>query len=447
MERGRRLLEARLKKFWTQKQAAEKLGVARLTLSRWEQGLSEPQPVNLERICSVYEIAPSELGLAHISTPVQHSPVEEVPLPFQQQDLTLRLMRLVWQWSPHTANYTTLQQQVSQEIEHSMDITRRNALRRLALLPIEMSGLSLVSLTLKAPEQEILAQCSAGLAACWSLRKGRELAFVSHVVSRYIPSLKLIAQSSLHRKVATDLLAQCYLLKGLLAWHVEGHEASIRYTHKAAQYGEVAGNDTMHILALRTSAAAHYYAGHYVQALQAAEQSRNILETGKDVPAIACSYVYAGLATYQAHNQQKQDAFRSLGKARDSFFAQSPTEPIPIWIDHYTGNLVLNDGRTHFHLGMHRQALDSYAQIHTDPAGSEAIRVEASLSEAMAEVYHVGNRDMEWVIEKWIQGIEGAKALKSEQRFSEAVTTYAAMCAAWPAEPRITSLREHIIHW
>ena len=57
------------------------------------------------------------------------------------------------------------------------------------------------------------------------------------------------------------------------------------------------------------------------------------------------------------------------------------------------------------------------------------------------------DRDMEKIIHVWVAGIEGARVLKNEQRFNEAVTTYTFMDVIWPNEPRIAELHDHIIHW
>ena len=44
----------RVNKFYTQKVAAEKLGVSEKTLSNWEKGISFPNQKQIETICSVY---------------------------------------------------------------------------------------------------------------------------------------------------------------------------------------------------------------------------------------------------------------------------------------------------------------------------------------------------------------------------------------------------------
>jgi len=459
MERAR-LSQARHKKLWTLEEAAERIGVDPASLSRWEKGKSSPPPVNVQRLCNAYGMTAQQLGLEDetLSGYGQNTPpVEDALTPFQQQDLTLRLMRIVGQWSHQSARYSVLQTLITQELEQSMNedlqaqLTRRDALRRLALLPVELLGLSAMGAVLKFPIEEILAHCAAGITACWHLRKGKELAFAADVVSRYLPTLKAVASSAptAQRQVAASLLAQGYLLKALLASHVEGHHEAIAYARQAAMYGELVDSSTLQALALRTQAAAHSYANHWTQALLAAEQARALLETARvPIPPMARSYIHAGLAMNQARNGQKQEALRSLSKAHAAFFAQPPDDPAPIWIDHSQANLVLLDGLAHLHLGMQKEALDSFAQIHLAPYPNETIRIEALIKQVMAEISRADTvRDMEYCIDHWIQGIESAKALRSEQRFTEAVNAYTALCAAWPAEPRIKELQGYILHW
>lgn len=443
MER-RELVQARMQKGWTQKQAAEEIGVSESTVQRWERGECDPELFNIGRLSNVYGLSAEALGLSSTPTPAQQSPVVERSLPFQEQDLTLRLLRIPWHHDAD-ASYHDLQRQVGQELRHMHDdVTRREALMRLALLPSEMAGISLARFAMKATPPEILAQIASGLAACWQLRKGRELAFIAGVVDRYIPALKLLMQSAQHRTDAADLLAQCYLLKGMLAWHVEGHAASVAAMQKSASYAEQAANPLLHLIAVRSQATAHYYAGHLVRAHEAAEQAGALLASVKTpVPALARSYVLAGLAAYRAVAARQQDALRAMGKAQEAFFAQSPDAPV--WIDHYEGNLFLNEGKMQMFLGMHAKARDSFAQIYRDPASTAAIKVEATLAEAQAEVFRGDMaRDRDFVIAKWIDGIEGAKMLQSEQRYDEAMFVYTAMRAAWPAEPRIRDLRHHL---
>jgi hypothetical protein len=101
----------------------------------------------------------------------------------------------------------------------------------------------------------------------------------------------------------------------------------------------------------------------------------------------------------------------------------------------------------HFHLGLQKEALDAFVQIHN--LEQDAIgRIELLMDEVMSEVNRDDKaRDMEWCINHWTKGIEGAKALQSEQRFQEALLAYNVMRAAWPGEKAIKDLRELIVHW
>jgi hypothetical protein len=54
---------------------------------------------------------------------------------------------------------------------------------------------------------------------------------------------------------------------------------------------------------------------------------------------------------------------------------------------------------------------------------------------------------LQWCMDRWMQGINEAKTLQSQQHFNEAIQTYTALRAAWPAEKRIKDLREYIVHW
>lgn len=470
MERAR-LSSARNEKGWSQEYLAERVGVERITVQRWEAGRTNPQPPHQIRLCKLFEKTAQELGLADETVSSVDTVVDATGLPhvndaysaFQTSDLTTRLQSLVWSWlfrnndaRYHEGLQTAIRLALEPKDNTSMNedsISRRDAIRRLATLPIEYCGLSLFMPILLRPIAEILALCAAGVTACWYLRKGKDLSFVADTLSRYIPTLREIAKisSAVQRKEATELLAQCLLLQSELAMHVSSNNTAIQYAEQAGQYAEVADNPILQILAARRLEAAHWYIGHWEQALQNAQKAKYLLEATQDtpIPQRVRSYVYAGLASDQAYFGQKQDALASLKKAHAAFFDQSSREPDPVWIDnHSRANLVLNDGLTYMYLGMGQEAFDSFGQITRSFADSEVIRVEAMINQVMAEVQRDDKpRSMEVCIDLWVSGMQGAIALQSEQWFNEARMAYTAMCAAWPSEQRIKKLREQIIHW
>lgn len=472
MERAQ-LLAARNHLHLSLQEVADALEVSKATIYRWEKKGDIPQPLHLRKLCDLYSMTAQELGfddavIGEQTIATLEESERDALTAFRQQNSVLCLMRLVWNWPRRNARYQELQEAITLELEdnNTMDdsLSRRDALRILALLPIEMSGLSAFHSVSKSPTDEILAQCAAGVTACWHLRRGKEPAFTMDAVSAYLPTLKTIVKTSPmpYRKSAADLLVQCLLLKSTLSWDIATTGDAITYARQAEAYSAIAENLLLQIIALRTQAAALWYAHQRDAALQLAEKAGFLLEqdrkssssrpAGAPIPFLVHSYVYAGLATYQAYEGQKEDALLSLKKAHTTFFGQTPDEPVPIWIDHSVGNLLLNDGSTHSHLGLYAGAVDSLQQIDTrythDTAIPFSCRVEALIDQVTAEVSRDdGKRDMDRSITLWKQGMDGARTLKSDKKFSEAFQAFSMMRAAWPGEQRVKELREYVVHW
>jgi transcriptional regulator with XRE-family HTH domain len=456
MERAQ-LLAVRLQKGWTREQAAGYLEVDPATIKRWERGTARPQPLKLQKLCTVYGKTPQELDLAEGAaegTQAHRATLEDTTgdayMAFRTSDLTMRLFRLVWNYPNHTARYHELQMIIIMELEDNEmsneSITRRDALCRLAILPIEMGGLSAINAVFKLSFEDILTQCAAGITACWYLRKGKDLKFVSETISKYVPTLKAITLqgNSQQQKAAADLLAQGLLLKAHLAKHLTNTSDAIHYIQQAEYYSEQAQNSLLQIAVVRMQDAEYGYANHWGKALQAAEKATYLLEKAKKepLPPIVFSWVYSSLAVDQAYHGKKDDALASLQKAHTTFFAQSPNEHVPIWIRHSMGCLLLNDGLTHLHLGRDEDAFNAFEQVADRHASSEVMRVEATINLAMTEASRDDQtRDMDRCIKLWKQGITGAKSLNSEEWFSESVNAYKAMRAAWPHEKEVKDLR------
>ncbi len=477
------LIAARERLHLSQEEVAHKLGVSKATVHRWGKKGDVPQPCHLRELCTLYGMSARDLGFVELTVDVQtitdgektKEPDNDALEAFRKRHVLRRIEVMVWNWSHRDARYHLLQIAIMVELEddNTMDaiMSRRNVLRSLALLPIDMSKLSVLGAVFKSPIEDILAQCAAGIVACWYLRKGDELVFADQTVSKYIPTLKAIVQTAptTQQKAAANLLVQCLLLKSALAWDVSTTGVALSYAQEAESYCATAENLLLHMTTLRLNAAALWYNNQWKHALLAAEQAKSLLDERDNrdrqrqksvfskpaedpIPQRACSYVYAGLATYQAHDGHKEDALRSLQKAHTTFFAQSDSEEVPVWIDHNIGNLLLNDGSTHAHLGLYKEAVDALAQIETRYTDDVTIqftcRIEAVLDSVTTEVSrNDGKRDMQHCILLWKQGIEGAKTLQSDKKFNDAIQAYKTMQAVWPGEKHVRNLREYIIHW
>jgi transcriptional regulator with XRE-family HTH domain len=477
------LIAARERQHLSQQEVAEKLGVSKSAVHRWEKKGDVPQPYHIRQLCDLYSMTARDLGFPEFTVDVQtitdgehaQEPDNDALDAFRRRHVLRRIEVMVWNWSRRNARYHVLQIATLAELkdDNTMDevMSRRDVLRSLALLPIDMSKLSVRGAVFKSPIEDILAQCAAGIVACWQLRKGDELAFADQTISKYIPTLKAIVQTapSTQQKAAADLLAQCLLLKSTLARTIATANDALNYAQQAEIFCVTAENHLLHITTLRLKAAAFWYTNQWKRALLAAEQAKSLLEerdrqdkqkqpsvssqpAKEPIPQLVHSYIYAGLATYQAYDGSREDALLSLKKAHSTFFAQSDNEVVPIWIDHSIGNLLVNDGSTHAHLGLYKGAVDALELIDTRYADDSAIplscRLEAVLDQVMAEVSRDdGKRNMQRCIHLWKSGIKGAKTLQSDKKFNEAIQAYKTMQVAWPGEKQVRDLREYIVHW
>lgn len=75
-----RLAELRKKNGLTQEQLAEKIGVSRQAVSKWESGLATPELENLRALCAVFQITLDELaGQSQVQPAEQAQPEKEEP--------------------------------------------------------------------------------------------------------------------------------------------------------------------------------------------------------------------------------------------------------------------------------------------------------------------------------------------------------------------------------
>ncbi len=460
MERTR-LIQARLKKLWTRDQAAEQIGVDPASLSRWEKGKATPQPLNVQKICDAYGMSAEELGFAEAIPILVHSAAKFPAITaFLRQDLTSCLIEVIANW-PYS-EYDRLQSKLHEKLEeyhmetNNERITRRDTLRRLVAMPFATFGFSAASITLPHAPDDMLKQCASAITACWELSKSnnkRDIQIAFEGVSAYLPALKeIVKDSAQHRKVAASLVAQCDLLKTILGYHRESVDRAMIYAHEGVMYSEAADDLPLRIAILTQSSWLYYYVRQDKKALETAEQAAFLLRSSAcPLPAELQSQVHSALAIYQAKYGQQQQALTSVRLSHEHFFKGS-TQGEYIYADHALPSLILEDGMAHASLGLHEQALDSFAQIiNLDDLSAklpvaERVRIEV-LNNQVLSLLKSRKKDKELSVKLWIEAIQGAKALQSEQRYKEAVTAYDLMEIFWSDEKDIKELRAYITHW
>lgn len=453
-----KLVTARARKSWTLETAAEQIGCAPNTLSRWELGSITPSFYNKERICAAYGMTMEQLGLT------EEESLSLVGLPGVPDDLrallnadfTLRLMALVF--TP-PCNPLKLQTVLARTIEeytmntgHEAELTRREALRRLAMLPVMLG----MTGSLARPVEETLQQCAAGITACDHLSKGNheDISLAFSMLSAYLPTLEaIVKESSLYRKEAATLAAQSYLIKDVLGLHVEGLAAATRYGKLAVAYSKESGDMGLLLTALRRLTWAYTDSKQSKLALQTIEQAQHLIETSRTpLSPRVCSSIYGALAEMQVKNGLASPP--ALHLAQEMFFAK-PVESSNGTLsnaDFSYAQLMRNDGYVHYIQGLYQEAFDAYAQV-VDPETlapkvKMPVRTHAELLHKITMVaLKRPTRDMEQVITFWKADLQSATDLQSEQRFEKACTAYEVMAGVWPGEPHIMELRDLIVHW
>jgi transcriptional regulator with XRE-family HTH domain len=484
------LLIAAREALGSQETVAARIGVDRMTIHRWEQSLSFPQPRHLRKLCQVTgktavalgfaEEAPAEVEAptAEESTEVEYTTKSEdmkqaegpkdLELPigkeyqdFRESSLVLRLFLCVKN-SPRSskARYHELQRLMALELrDNKMDtneLSRREALKFVAAMPVEYCGLSTLRPVLKESHDEILLQCGAGITACWGLRKTPDITFAAQTAAKYIPTLKEITVigSSQQRREAAELLFQCFLLLATHSYVVMiGAPNAVAYGKQAKLYADMAENPLLQIAALRSQSVAYEYIGDWKLALNTGLKAKRLLETTKNmpIPLLLDSWVRAGLSNYQAFFGRKDDAEALLRQARAAFEAQARGESAPIWIDHSIGTLILLDGKTQMHLGLYKDAIDLFEQVDSDYANdtstSFATRIEVGINQIIAELSRKDQApNMDWCITNWQKSLNDARALQSTRKENRAIEAYAAMLRVWPEEKDVIELgQEHLM--
>jgi transcriptional regulator with XRE-family HTH domain len=468
----------------TLEEVAERVGVSKATVYRWEKEGDVPQPLHLRKLCELFGKSAVELGFQELEVRVEREPVDgtdcepsgqgsEVLEGVRRECLPLRVLGLVWRWPAGEACYEQLQGRLRAELEreamnHQDEVSRREALRMLALAPIELLGLSQLGPVLKGPAltEDILKQCAAGLTACWQLRRQGELALADQTVAAYLPTLVALTKTGAprQRKEAAALAAQGWLLRSQNAVHLSTPAQGVIYGQQAERFGELAEHLPLRVIALGRQSQGYFYSHRHKQALLAFQQARHLLEerdrrdrhkeasvaqpASEPVSPIFYSRCYSGMAAeLAAATGQKEEVQQILQLAHEAFVAQM--EPIPVWVGFDQSFLLVNDAYAYRDLGMSQAALEACEQIeqHYQHGAVNLLgRTEAQLLAVLIEASRDDQpRRLEWCLEKWQAGVAGAHQTQSQQRLAMAQQAYIALCAAFPGEKRLRELRELLI--
>lgn len=329
-------------------------------------------------------------------------------------------------------------------------------MRSLAKLPMITLGLNVADSTLRPKRYgDAIEHCSVALEGCWELyRDCQDTSLAFQCVSMYLslPLKTIIEDSSIYRKEALNLATQYALLKTLLGWIHVGPAGTIPYAKDAVALSKDTGDISLQLSAYSKLAWTYFYDQKYPQALATAQEAEAIMQQYQKIqnaePLRPCVQggTYSTLALMQARNRRSPDT--ALGKAMEV----DPGNEVYNFMEFTQSILAHEAGLTYCYQGNQGKAME-WLEKRVDPKTllskvpqSERLRVRTVNTMALSSL-KAKDRDMSKTIYFWTAGIEGAKAIKSETRFADAVSTYELMEFVWPDEKRILDLRDHIVHW
>jgi hypothetical protein len=363
-------------------------------------------------------------------------------------NLSSKLTGLIDLWPKRNYHYEELQSEINKAVidynaivahDSTYELTRRQAIKDMALVPVQLvGGLTIIEAgkVQKTDTDILLKHCAAGVTACWYLRRGKDLEFVSDLISFYISILQplIYCHSEAYRKAAATLLSQCFRLKGSLSRSLKSSAGT--YYDEAIQYALMSENPTEQAIANNIRAMARHWIEEYDQALLDAEKAYGLMTKG--TPKIIRSFIASGLSQCQAASGHPEDAKNSLKEAFDLFDSTMPISSMP----YSEAILTFVAANVKQHSGLWQESVNLYEKSLAVPDISALGALQCRINYATTEVSRddIQTRDMDLCIKLLTEAITGAKELASERYKREARECYGLFRIAWPRETAIKEL-------
>lgn len=474
MAKWEQLIAARERQHLSQTEAARRINVGLATYQRWEMGQRKPQPQHLRRLYEVLGFLQEQKKQPPVQGQIVcvHRPGRSAfPFRFRESDyqrsaivtMTSHLWSFAFMDHPTGSDKRASIRQAIDEFDDmyahhpNYQTIRREALCSLATLPLITLGLDIPGqIVSEAQYGQAIAQCAASLEACWELRKSESATdrfLAARCASMYTPSLTSIARHMPRRRCEVlDLVARYTLIKAFVARHSTNLAEAIYEGKQALEFSKSGGDISLQIYAYESLAWSYLFAKHYSLALIMMREAETLLLKAAALLKTRPFHLqvrgraYSSLAIMQAKNGQSPE--KVLGKMIEI----DPGDKTISFIDFKRSTMFLNVGRAYCYHGNQEKALEWFERridcgtLESKITQSELGRVE-TLNLMIMAALKGKYRDLEQILYWWMHSLQGAIALRSEQRFAEVMANYDFMEIAWPGERRVTDMREYVLHW
>ncbi|HEU5377410.1 MAG TPA: hypothetical protein VFV38_18465 [Ktedonobacteraceae bacterium] len=294
--------------------------------------------------------------------------------------------------------------------------------------------------TLGEKGPEALASFEELIKICCHLSEGNELKTAERILWACLPRVENIAKLSFEcQQEAANITSQGYLLAASLAGHRNDLQTRHQFSEQALLYGKLAQDHNLQLGALRQISITFDYLERPDKVLQIYQQ---ILPYLHQTSPLLQACIYAGVSGAYAQRKQKQEAFRFIRMAYESFPVHHENEPDFLNIMCRYSTLVFFDGLNYLELGQPREAEKVFAQIDgLQPKISIPARVRVELLNYQVETF-IALKEVEKACLYIQSAANDAYGIGSEKRFAEAKKLFANMQELWPHEPRVKQLEE-----
>jgi hypothetical protein len=286
----------------------------------------------------------------------------------------------------------------------------------------------------------------------WKDNNTGDIPLAFQYVSKYLPLLKTIAKdSALYRKEALHLAAQYAVLHTLLGRACVGLAEVTLYAKEALALSQETRDISLQLSAYIKLAWAYVDEKKYAFAFKTMQEGEDTLKRNQKTQNLELSSgiigaFYSAMAMTQVKNGKNSE--HALAVATDSTTGSDPST----FVVFAPSTQLKEAALICCSKGDQEQAMKWLAK-RMDPetlapriTQNERGRIE-TINILTLSMLKSKERDMEKIIHHWSAGIEGAKALRHEHAFNQAVANFEGMELIWPGEKRITELRDLIVHW
>lgn len=410
---NQRLRAARMSKRWSMATASEKVGVDRVTYSRWERGEQEPYISTLDMLCQAFGMSPEELGYEHLVAIQDVQEQQIIKLSSEQLDI----LRIVLGESRMTY----------------FDQAKRETLRQIAVATGAATAGARIFLNPEPWDRLLAAQTKVSIlnvasldifenliAEGWKLSNINQLEAAEGIIASFLPQIQAIPPDEVTARIAF-IASQGLRLQSILLHHRLHISDKMRMCQQSVEYARYANDTNTLVAALIELATAYEFSGQMEKCFQTLQEA---LFYSPQASPLVQSRVYSNNAIMLASGKRGKEAELYIGLAHSTFPDVPTQDPSYALADSSVFTLSHHTGLVRLHGGQLAQAPESFEFYKGHPAGTnipERLRLEIvnGLSKTAIQ-----SGELERYTQLFEDAIIGATRLGSKKRFDEAMSIF-----------------------